>query len=287
MTRPRTNTAHQQVFVMKRAAPFVFSSSMAILAACGASSGSTDEPTPQEEAGVHGGGEAESGSSSASDSGSDVGSDSGSDAGSDSGSDAGSDSGSDAGSDSGSDADGGSEAGSDSGNDAGSDGGSEAGSDSGNDAGSDSGVGCTPGARQCSGATAVQTCGSSGQWDNPVACPASSPECLNGACLAAPLDGGPAMPPSCQAGGSGVFDCGGDGGVESCCTSLEVTGGTYFRTYTNSGSGADRRGRSGDRERLPARQVPGDGRPVPSVREMPVDDGGLTGRPRARASTRT
>jgi formylglycine-generating enzyme required for sulfatase activity len=27
-------------------------------------------------------------------------------------------------------------------------------------------------------------------------------------------------------------------GSESCCTSLQVTGGTYYRTYTNSGSGA-------------------------------------------------
>ncbi len=33
---------------------------------------------------------------------------------------------------------------------------------------------------------------------------------------------------NCGAGGSGS---------ESCCTSLEVEGGTYYRTYTNSGSG--------------------------------------------------
>jgi len=32
-----------------------------------------------------------------------------------------------------------------------------------------------------------------------------------------------------------MTDCG--GGSESCCTSLEVTGGMYSRTYTNSGSG--------------------------------------------------
>ena len=44
-------------------------------------------------------------------------------------------------------------------------------------------------------------------------------------------------PPSCQ-GGLGTTDCGPGGrGNESCCTSLPVTGGTYYRTYTNLGSG--------------------------------------------------
>ena len=33
-----------------------------------------------------------------------------------------------------------------------------------------------------------------------------------------------------------MTDCG--SGTESCCTSLAVSGGTYFRTYTNSGTGA-------------------------------------------------
>jgi formylglycine-generating enzyme len=52
-------------------------------------------------------------------------------------------------------------------------------------------------------------------------------------------DGGTA--PSCQTSGPGLTNCGviNDAGTpESCCTSLEVTAGTYFRTYTNSGSGA-------------------------------------------------
>ena len=44
-------------------------------------------------------------------------------------------------------------------------------------------------------------------------------------------------PPSCQAGGPGLTNCGADS--ESCCTSLEVTGGTYYRTYDTD----DRRGR--------------------------------------------
>ena len=39
--------------------------------------------------------------------------------------------------------------------------------------------------------------------------------------------------PSCQSSGPGLTDCGAEG--ESCCTSLKVTGGTFYRTYTNDG----------------------------------------------------
>jgi formylglycine-generating enzyme len=42
-------------------------------------------------------------------------------------------------------------------------------------------------------------------------------------------------PPSCAPGGPGMTDCGTN--TESCCASLEVTGGVYFRSYDNSGSG--------------------------------------------------
>ena len=42
-------------------------------------------------------------------------------------------------------------------------------------------------------------------------------------------------PPSCQPGGNGLTNCGAS--RESCCTSLEVTGGSYSRTYANSGDG--------------------------------------------------
>jgi formylglycine-generating enzyme required for sulfatase activity len=48
------------------------------------------------------------------------------------------------------------------------------------------------------------------------------------------------QPPSCAPGGAGMTNCGsgGDGGgSESCCTSLEVTGGSYYRTYMNTGDG--------------------------------------------------
>jgi formylglycine-generating enzyme len=45
-----------------------------------------------------------------------------------------------------------------------------------------------------------------------------------------------ATPPSCKASGAGLSDCGPDG--ESCCTSLKVPGGKFYRTYKNDGSGA-------------------------------------------------
>lgn len=48
---------------------------------------------------------------------------------------------------------------------------------------------------------------------------------------------GVAEPPSCSAGGIGLTSCGVNGD-ESCCSSLPVAGGTFNRTYTNSGSGA-------------------------------------------------
>ncbi len=49
-------------------------------------------------------------------------------------------------------------------------------------------------------------------------------------------EAGPATPPSCVPIGSGTSECGSSN--ESCCTSLEVTGGTlYYRTYTNTGTG--------------------------------------------------
>jgi formylglycine-generating enzyme required for sulfatase activity len=55
-------------------------------------------------------------------------------------------------------------------------------------------------------------------------------------CVEAPDSG--SLPPSCASGGPGMTNCGpGGSGSESCCTSLEVCSGTYFRTYTNDGGG--------------------------------------------------
>jgi len=44
------------------------------------------------------------------------------------------------------------------------------------------------------------------------------------------------VPPSCLGSGPGLSDCGPNG--ESCCASLDVPGGTFYRTYKNGGSGA-------------------------------------------------
>jgi sulfatase modifying factor 1 len=87
---------------------------------------------------------------------------------------------------------------------------------------------CTPGTQGCAEGTGVQTCGANGQWDNPWPCTTGT--CSGGACTGSTTTG-----TSCQVSGPGLTNCG--SGTESCCTSLEVTGGTYYRTYTNSGSG--------------------------------------------------
>jgi sulfatase modifying factor 1 len=83
---------------------------------------------------------------------------------------------------------------------------------------------CVPGATQCAG-NGVETCGD-GTWGNATAC-SSSQTCAGGVCGTPPL--------SCQTSGPGLTNCG--AASENCCASLEVTGGTYYRTYTNSGSG--------------------------------------------------
>jgi formylglycine-generating enzyme required for sulfatase activity len=49
------------------------------------------------------------------------------------------------------------------------------------------------------------------------------------------VDGGVLEFQSCQAGGGGRTNCG--SASESCCTSLEVPSGMFYRTYTNTGTG--------------------------------------------------
>ena len=66
------------------------------------------------------------------------------------------------------------------------------------------------------------------------AIPDGGPTVLDASDAQTSADGGP-PPPSCRTSGAGRTDCGAS--RESCCTSLEVTGGTYYRTYTNSGDG--------------------------------------------------
>jgi len=48
--------------------------------------------------------------------------------------------------------------------------------------------------------------------------------------------GSASTPPSCQSSGSGISDCGSTG--ESCCTSIKISGGTFYRTYSNDGGSA-------------------------------------------------
>jgi sulfatase modifying factor 1 len=83
---------------------------------------------------------------------------------------------------------------------------------------------CVPNATKCVG-NGLATCGTSGQWGSAVTC-ASNQSCSSGSCVAIQ---------SCKTSGAGLNNCG--AGSESCCTSLEVAGGTYDRTYTSSGGG--------------------------------------------------
>ncbi len=82
---------------------------------------------------------------------------------------------------------------------------------------------CTPGTQRCSG-TSIETCGANGQWGTPWLC--STGTCSGGACT-----GSTTTATSCAAGDAGITNCGAS--QESCCTSLEVSEGTYYREYTN------------------------------------------------------
>jgi formylglycine-generating enzyme required for sulfatase activity len=84
---------------------------------------------------------------------------------------------------------------------------------------------CTPGAQQCSG-DGIETCGATGQWSDPWPC--ATHTCSGAACTGSTTTG-----MSCASGDAGVTNCGADG--ESCCTSLEVPGGTYYRTFDPQG----------------------------------------------------
>jgi formylglycine-generating enzyme required for sulfatase activity len=81
---------------------------------------------------------------------------------------------------------------------------------------------CVPGAMRCAG-NGIETCADGGQWGDAAACGGSTPFCASATCTATQV------PASCQQGGDGLTNCGAS--RESCCTSLEVTGGTFYRTY--------------------------------------------------------
>jgi formylglycine-generating enzyme len=101
---------------------------------------------------------------------------------------------------------------------------------------------CSPGSTQCGPSTQPQTCDGAGNWQNSTPCSGSTPFCSHGSCIPCPgsstfVNGfcRTTSGTSCAAGGAGLTNCGSSS--ESCCTSVEVTGGTYYRTYVNSGSG--------------------------------------------------
>ena len=105
------------------------------------------------------------------------------------------------------------------------------------DAPTDTGASCQPRAQRCSDA-GVEACLANGQWSVAAPCGSQSPVCLNGACLAPSLDGGTVTPASCLSAAPGTSNCGAvDGGIDSCCTSLEVSAGSFDRTYSNDGTG--------------------------------------------------
>jgi sulfatase modifying factor 1 len=89
---------------------------------------------------------------------------------------------------------------------------------------------CTPGTKQCIGSgigSGFETCAESGEPGTTMPCGGDTPYCYQGTCTD--------KAPSCAPGGKGMTNCG--AGLESCCTSLEVPGGTFSRAYSNNGSG--------------------------------------------------
>jgi sulfatase modifying factor 1 len=144
------------------------------------------------------------------------------------------------------------------GSSSGSSGGSSAssGSGSGSDATVDSGQDCTTcyhnnatNAGCPSGFTANQcpcSCFTSGSSDSISSCGALGCTCVtssinsNQSCIVintgdSGSDGGSVEPPSCAPDGAGMTNCGPTS--ESCCTSLPVPGGTFYRSYDGVSSG--------------------------------------------------
>jgi formylglycine-generating enzyme required for sulfatase activity len=84
---------------------------------------------------------------------------------------------------------------------------------------------CAPGQALCVSSVQAATCSSTGALQNLTDC--GSGQCINGTCEPSP--------PSCPTSDAGISGCGSSN--ESCCTSLEVPGGTYYRTYTYGADG--------------------------------------------------
>jgi sulfatase modifying factor 1 len=85
-------------------------------------------------------------------------------------------------------------------------------------------AGCTSGAVSCGGAQPEECI--DGSWvASDADCSDATATCTGDACAA---------PPSCQASGAGLDDCGVTS--ESCCVSLEVPAGSFYRTFDGEGA---------------------------------------------------
>ena len=94
---------------------------------------------------------------------------------------------------------------------------------------------CTPGTQRCTGTkTAVQTCTAKGSWGDTWTCATGT--CKNASCSGSTTTG-----PSCAPGGAGMTNCGA-GAAELLHEPRKSKGGTYYRTYTNTGERGLRRG---------------------------------------------
>lgn len=80
---------------------------------------------------------------------------------------------------------------------------------------------CAPDALRCSGQQ-PQNCDANGTWQNSGTACGSGQTCSAGACITT-------TGTSCQVSGQGLTNCG-PSGDEDCCTSLPVTGGTFYRS---------------------------------------------------------
>jgi formylglycine-generating enzyme len=101
----------------------------------------------------------------------------------------------------------------------------------------DQDAGCTPNTQRCSGSAAIETCSAAGHWGDTWLC--ASGTCSDGNCTEpSGLDAA-----SCAESGAGITNCG-EAGVESCCASLEVSGGTYYRSYGSDPDGGGAIGES-------------------------------------------
>ncbi len=88
-------------------------------------------------------------------------------------------------------------------------------------------AGCSPGSTQCLG-NSIATCGADGEAGAPW-------PCATGTCGGGTCTGSTTTATSCQRAGAGLTNCGASN--DNCCRSMEVAGGTYYRTYANSGTG--------------------------------------------------